>query len=110
MPDSESAADSFYAGMTANYTCVLASTNQVFTTPLSPGAPPPSPAQYVNGDCNAAIAALTHGVGPQKGWVHPNGTVQDGVQAPSFSASSPSSYTLNYWEPRLSGDLHDQSR
>ena len=103
MPDSESAADSFYAGMTANYTCVLASTNQVFTTPLSPGAPPPSPAQYVNGDCNAAIAALTHGVGPQKGWVHPNGTVQDGVQAPSFSASSPSSYTLNYWEPRLSG-------
>ena len=35
MPDSESAADSFYAGMTANYTCVLASTNQVFTTPLS---------------------------------------------------------------------------
>jgi hypothetical protein len=89
--------------MSANYTCVLAATNQVFTTPLAAGQPPPAPAQYISGDCNTGVAALTKGVGPQKGWVHPNGTVQDGVAAPNFTAVSPSSYTLDYWEPRFSG-------
>jgi hypothetical protein len=102
LPDSLTAADAFYANMTANYTCVLASTIQVFTEPLPPGVPPPAPAQYVNGDCNKAVAALTKGVGPQTGWVHPNGTTQDGTAAPNFTATSPSSYTLNYWEPRFS--------
>jgi hypothetical protein len=103
LPDSLTTADTFFANMTANYTCVLASTNQVFTTPLAPGAPPPAPAQYIAGDCNTGVDALTHGVGPQKGWVHPNGTVQDGVTAPSFTAVSPSSYSLDYWQPRFSG-------
>ena len=103
LPDSLTAATQFYANMTANYTCVLAATNQVLTTPLGAGQPPPAAAQYVDGDCDAAVAALTHGIGPQKGWVHPNGSTQDGVAAPNFSASSPSSYALNYWEPRLSG-------
>ena len=28
--------------------------------------------------------------------------MQDGVQAPNFTASSPSSYVLNYWQPRFS--------
>jgi hypothetical protein len=102
LPDSLTAADEFYANMTSNYTCVYASTNQVLTEPLAPGQPPPASAQYVNGDCNTAATAL-HPSGPHTGWVHPNGTVQDGVQAPNFSASSPSSYTLNYWEPRFSG-------
>ena len=38
LPNSASTADSFFANMTANYTCVQASTNQVLTQPLPPGA------------------------------------------------------------------------
>ncbi|MBV8531985.1 MAG: TonB-dependent receptor, partial [Candidatus Eremiobacteraeota bacterium] len=102
LPDSLTAATSFYANMTSNYTCVYAATNQVLTQPLAPGAVPPAAAQYVVGDCNAAATAL-HPSGPHTGWVHPNGTTQDGVAAPNFSATSPGSYTLNYWEPRFSG-------
>jgi hypothetical protein len=101
LPNSASAQDAFYANMTANYTCVQAATNTLFTTPLAPGQTPPAPTQYVNGDCNAAIDALT-GVHNTKGWVHPNGTAQDGLRAPNFTASSPGSYDLNYWEPRFS--------
>ena len=100
LPESASNATQFYANMTANYTCVQAATNLVFTTPLGPGAVPPAPAQYVVGDCNQGVSALTKTTA--KGWVHPNGTVQDGVQAPNFTASSPSSYALNYWQPRFS--------
>ena len=102
LPDSSTSATQFYANQSANYTCVLPSTNQVFTSPLPPGAPPPAAAQYIVGDCDKGVAALTHGVGPQTGWVHPNGTTQDGVTAPNFTAASPSSYALDYWEPRFS--------
>jgi hypothetical protein len=101
LPDSLTTATQFYANMTANYTCVFASTNQVLTQALPPGVPPPAGAQYVQGDCNTAATAL-HPTGPHTGWVHPNGTVQDGVQAPHFTATSPGSYTLNYWQPRFS--------
>jgi len=102
LPDSLSSATQFYANMTANYTCVQASTNQVLTQPLPAGVPPPASAQYVVGDCNKAAAALHTGGQQTTGWVHPNGTVQDGVQAPNFTATSPSSYSLTYWEPRFS--------
>jgi hypothetical protein len=101
LPDSLTAATQFYANMTANYTCVLAATNQVLTQRLLPGVPPPANAQYVLGDCDQAATVL-HPGGPHTGWVHPNGTMQDGVNAPKFSAISPSSYTLSYWEPRFS--------
>jgi hypothetical protein len=101
LPDSTNAADSFYAGMVANYTCVQAATNQVLLQPLPPGVPPPANAQYVAGDCNQAAAALAP-AGPHTGWVHPNGKIQDGVAAPNFTASSPGSYSLDYWEPRFS--------
>ncbi len=101
LPDSAGIQNAFYANLTSNYTCVQASTNQVLTAPLPAGVPPPANAQYVQGDCNAAAAAL-HPTGPKTGWVHPNGTVQDGVRAPNFTAASPSSYTLNYWQPRFS--------
>jgi hypothetical protein len=94
-------ATQFYANQTANFTCVLAATNQVLLEPLPPGAPPPAAAQYVNGNCNAA-ATFLHPAGPHTGWVHPNGTVQNGVQAPSFTAQSPGSYSLDYWQPRFS--------
>ncbi|HEY1883869.1 MAG TPA: TonB-dependent receptor [Candidatus Cybelea sp.] len=99
--DTNNAANSFFAAQTANYTCVQASTNQVLTAALPPGVPPPAAAEYVNGDCNKAATVLNP-TGPHTGWVHPNGKVQDGVQAPNFSATSPSSYSLDYWQPRFS--------
>ncbi|MGA8473935.1 MAG: TonB-dependent receptor, partial [Candidatus Cybelea sp.] len=101
LPNSTSTADAFFANMTANYTCVQPSTNQVLTQPLPPGVPPPAGAQYVVGDCNAAASKLNPS-GPHTGWVHPNGTTQDGVAAPNFTAASPNSYSLNYWQPRFS--------
>ncbi|MBV8531595.1 MAG: TonB-dependent receptor, partial [Candidatus Eremiobacteraeota bacterium] len=102
LPDSLTAATQFYANMTANYTCVYAATNQVLTLKLLPGQPPPAQTQWVDGDCDTAVVELRPGA-PHTGWVHPNGTVQNGVQAPNFTAVSPSSYTLTYWEPRFSG-------
>jgi Carboxypeptidase regulatory-like domain/TonB dependent receptor/TonB-dependent Receptor Plug Domain len=101
LPDSLTAATQFYANETANYTCVLAANNEVLTQQLPAGVPPPAAAQYVVGDCDAAAAAL-HPTGPHTGWVHPNGTTQDGVAAPNFTAASPGSYPLNYWQPRVS--------
>ena len=101
LPNTGTAANEFYANMTANYTCVLASTNEVLTEPLAPGAAPPAAAQYVNGNCDKAAAAINP-AGPHTGWVHPNGTTQNGVAAPNFTAASPSSYSLDYWEPRFS--------
>ncbi|MGA8324604.1 MAG: TonB-dependent receptor [Candidatus Cybelea sp.] len=101
MPNQAGTADQFYANMTANYTCVLASTNQIMTAPLGPGAIPPAPTIYVNGDCNKAAQSLFK-TGPKTGWVHPNGTLQDGVTAPNFTANSPASYSLDYWQPRFS--------
>jgi hypothetical protein len=101
LPNSATPADAFYASMTANYTCIRAANDQVLKQPLPPGVPPPAPTLYVVGDCNTAVAKLFQGV-PHTGWVHPNGTVQDGVRAPAFTAVSPPSYTLTYWSPRLS--------
>ncbi len=101
LPDSNSAATQFYAAQSANYVCVFASTNQVLTQALPPGVPPPAAAQYVNGDCNQA-ATILHPTGPHTGWVHPNGTVQDGVASPNFTSTSPNSYSLDYWQPRFS--------
>jgi hypothetical protein len=101
LPDSNTPGTQFYASQVANYTCVLASTNEVLQNPLAPGQPPPTSAIYVNGDCDKAVSQLFP-TAPKTGWVHPNGTTQDGVAAPNFTASSPSSYSLDYWQPRFS--------
>ncbi|HTA53919.1 MAG TPA: TonB-dependent receptor [Candidatus Acidoferrales bacterium] len=101
LPNSATPANEFYANMTANYTCVLAATNETLVQPLAPGQAPPASAQYVDGNCNKAAAAINP-AGPHTGWVHPNGTTQNGVAAPNFTAASPNSYSLNYWEPRFS--------
>ena len=101
LPDSAGASTQFYANQTANYTCVQASTNTVLTQPLPPGAPPPAQAIYINGDCNQAVTALFP-TAPHTGWVHPNGKTQNGTAAPNFTAASPGSYSLNYWQPRFS--------
>jgi hypothetical protein len=101
LPNGGNAGTTFYANQTANFTCVQASTNQVLVEPLPPGVPPPAAALYVVGDCNTAATKLFP-AGPHTGWVHPNGMTQDGVAAPNFTATSPGSYPLNYWEPRFS--------
>jgi hypothetical protein len=101
LPNTATSANEFYANMTANYSCVLAATNEVLTAPLPPGVAPPAPTQYVNGNCDKAASALNP-AGPHTGWVHPNGITQNGVAAPNFTAASPNSYSLNYWEPRFS--------
>lgn len=101
LPDSDTPATQFYASQTANFTCVQPSTNQVLTSPLAPGQPPPASALYVNGDCNTAVTRLFPSA-PHTGWVHPNGTTQDGVHAPTFTSASPASYSLDYWQPRFS--------
>jgi hypothetical protein len=101
LPNSATSANEFYANMTANYTCVLAATNETLTAPLPPGSSPPAPAQYVVGNCDKA-ASVINPAGPKTGWVHPNGTTQNGIAAPNFTAASPSTYSLDYWEPRFS--------
>jgi len=98
--NSNTPANAFYANQVANYICVNAATNQVFSAPLPPGVPPPAPAKYIVGDCNQAVSFLTKT--KATGWVHPNGTTQDGTASPSFTVSSPNSYSLDYWEPRFS--------
>ncbi|HKE36363.1 MAG TPA: TonB-dependent receptor, partial [Candidatus Baltobacteraceae bacterium] len=108
MPNVAGASDTFYANQVANYTCVQASTNEVFTTPLAPGQVPPANPQYVLGDCNQAVNALS-GITNAKGWVHPNGTVQDGVGSPHFTATSPGSYSIDYWQPRVSATFTESA-
>jgi hypothetical protein len=76
----------FYAQIVQNYACVDPSTNTVEVNPLLPGQYPPANPVFTNGPCNS-------------GFVHPDGIGGD----PLFSLNVPSTYTLKYWEPRLSG-------
>ena len=95
--------------MTANYTCVFAATNQVLTQPLAPGAPPPAPAQYVQGDCNTAATALH----PTRTAYRLGASQRHGAgrrAAPNFTASSPGSYTLELLAAAFLGDLHGTRR
>jgi hypothetical protein len=104
LPQSTTAGDQFYAQIAANNFCYNTTPGQqgVYTAPLLPGQfPPASPIEIpVTQDCNAYIGGITGT--PQTGYVHPNGTTQDGVVAPAFSAASPSSYNLHYWSARYS--------
>jgi hypothetical protein len=109
MPDSTTLGDQFYAQQAANYFCYATSGANIggtavgqgaYTLPLLPGQPPPASPVETYQDCNAFISGQTGETAV--GFVHPNGTTQDGVAAPSFVATSPSSYNLNYWSARLS--------
>jgi len=104
LPNSASPATAYYASVMANYTCYNVSTHQLLTEPIIPtiNTAPPPPPFYINGDCDQAVDQ-SESVKNATGWVHPNGTTQDGVKAPSFTDESPSSYTINYWSPRISG-------
>lgn len=104
-------AEQFYASIAANNFCYatpgatlagVAQTPGTYTLPLKPGqSPPASPIEIPETqDCNAYIGGQTGATAT--GFVHPNGTTQDGVAAPSFTAFSPASYNLHYWSARYS--------
>ncbi len=82
-------ATDFYAQIISNDVCQNAS-GVVLTKPLLPGAPPPAPVIYT-----PSCAAGTVVAG------YPNG-IPAGYSHPSFSAISPSSYTIADLSPRLS--------
>jgi hypothetical protein len=76
MPSQASVATQFYANIVQKDVCVN-SVGTTLTTPLLPGQPPPAPIIYE----------------PQ---------CPNGYSHPAFSANSPSTYSLNYWSPRVS--------
>ncbi len=95
-------ADQFYGNIISSFTCYNVQSGVVLSAPLLPGQYPPASPVYTNADCNTAYNGL-NGVTNATGWVHPNGTTQDGTKAPLFSVNSPSAYNLNYWSARFSG-------
>ena len=104
LPNAADTADKFYAAQVANYVCYdtnKSNPNPVYTNPLLPGQTPPANAVLTNQDCNTYISGKLGT--PVTTYVHPNGTTQDGIAAPTFSTNMPSSYTLNFWSARLSG-------
>ncbi|MGD0969048.1 MAG: TonB-dependent receptor [Candidatus Aquilonibacter sp.] len=109
MPQTTTPGDQFYAQQAANYFCYATNGATIggtavgqgtYSLPLLPGEFPPASPVETNQDCNAYISNQTSETAT--GFVHPNGTTQDGVAAPSFTAASPSSYNLNYWSARYS--------
>ncbi len=109
LPDSTTSGDQFYAQEAANYFCYATSSASIggtavgagtYSLPLLPGQFPPAEPVETNQDCNAYISGQTSETAT--GFVHPNGTTQDGVAAPAFTAGSPNSYNLNYWSARYS--------
>ncbi len=102
LANSNTPADNFYAQIVSNYSCWAPGIG-VATKVLPPGVPPPAPVQYINGDCNAGLAAAGVTVPNGVTYVHPNGTPQDGVtNVPNFTASSPSSFSQQFFSPRFS--------
>jgi hypothetical protein len=111
LASTDTEADQFYAQIAADNFCYatagatvggVVQTQGAYSLPLRPGQfPPASPIEIPEGtDCNSYISSATGETAT--GFVHPNGTVQDGITAPSFLAASPNSYNLNYWSARYS--------
>jgi hypothetical protein len=92
------AQDPFYAQQVENYSCVNPVTHEVLVNPIGPGQYPPANPIFTNGDCDTAVP------GGAVGFVHPNGQAQPGYSGtvPTFSLNVPGTYTMRYWEPRLS--------
>jgi hypothetical protein len=114
LADTDSPADQFYAQIAADNFCYavpgatiggVVQTPGTYSLPLKPNQTPPAqpveiPSTAQGGDCDAYISAQTGATAI--GFVHPNGTMQDGIQAPLFSAASPNTYNLDYWSARYS--------
>ncbi len=75
----------FYAQIINDYVCYNYGTSQVLTNPLGVGAIPPPTPVLTTGDCGVP------------GYVHP------GTTSKPFTLNYPTSYTQDYWEPRISG-------
>ncbi|HEV7180108.1 MAG TPA: TonB-dependent receptor, partial [Candidatus Baltobacteraceae bacterium] len=102
LQNSNTPANQFYSQIVSNYTC-YAPGYGVATQPLPPGVAPPAPVQYINGDCNTGLTNKGFQIPNGVTYVHPNGQAQDGVTAvPNFTASSPNSYSQNFYSLRLS--------
>ncbi len=93
----------FYAQIVRNNACVNPANNQVLVNPILPGNYPPANPVFTTGPCAAATDAAGNPIPGAALTVHPNGTVQNGIQAPNFSLNVPGSYQLKYWSPRVSG-------
>ncbi len=109
MPQTNTPGDQFYSSIAANYFCYATAgamiggvpqTQGTYTLPLLPGENPPASPVETNQDCNSYIGSQTSQTA--SGFVHPNGTTQDGVAAPTFTYNSPTSYNLNYVSARYS--------
>ena len=98
MPNANTGQNPFYAQILQNYSCYNPTTHNELTSPLAPGQPAPAPALLTSGDCATALPN-----GQSAGYVHPNGTTQDGIAAPLWSLAYPNTYSPTTWEPRLSG-------
>ena len=103
LADSNTTANQFYAQIVNKYTCWNPSYG-VAGEPLPPGVPPPAPLQYINGNCNAGLAAAGVVIPAGVTYVHPNGdqTQTSSFTVPNFTAASPSSYPQSFYSLRAS--------
>jgi len=103
LPSTVRPANDFYTQIVQNNACYDPLTSQPYVQPLGPTTPPPPGLRYVPGlpgNPNPCPAVLVGGTMHQ--YVHPNGTTQFGIASKLFTDVSPSSYTLNYFSPRVS--------
>ena len=98
MPNANAGQNPFYAQILQNYVCYNPATQSTLFVPLGPGQAAPAPALLTNGDCATALPN-----GASTGYVHPNGTLQDGIQAPLWSLNYPATYAPTAWQARVSG-------
>jgi len=101
LADSTTLGDQFAAYQVANYACVNAKTGAVLVSPILPGEiPPPNPI-LTSASCDDAYKGAYPQGTQTTGWVHPNGTVQNGVASRAFTNVSPPGYDQYYYSPRL---------
>jgi hypothetical protein len=81
--------NAFYAQQINDFVCFDYATSSVLTNPLGPGAPPPPTPRLINGNCDTVAGV--------KGYVHPGQTNDP------FTLNYKTSYSQDYWEPRVSG-------
>lgn len=96
LPNSAVGQNPFYAQVVQQYAC-WNPTIGTYTAPLLPGTFPPAPAEYFSGACpSETVGSKTYN------FVHPGGTFPNGTVAPNFTDVSPSSYDMDYYQPRIS--------
>jgi hypothetical protein len=97
LSNTQTAANDYYTQQADKYTCYDPLTDIVYSAPLSPSNPPPAAPKFVNGPCPSAPVG-----GAMHQFVHPDGTVQDGIQSTQLTDVSPKSYEIEDISPRVS--------